>query len=205
MTVNLRHTQSGVLKPAPLGFSWTTLFFSGFPALFRGDLKWAVIMWIVEGSMLVLSFFTFGIASIVVHCVFAATYNKRYLQDLLGQGYLPADDHARHEMARYGVAVMPDPSGPQPPQRETDPEPAPARKVTLERQTLTSARDHGGILTPTDISIDAECDLDKAKKQLDNLVERGHAELRSTRGGDLVYAFPSLLSDAQKERLEPTL
>ena len=86
MTVNLRHVQSGILKPAPVGFSWTTLFFSGFPALFRGDLKWAVIMWIVEGSMLVVSIFTGGIASIVVHIAFAAIYNKRYIVELMAQG-----------------------------------------------------------------------------------------------------------------------
>lgn len=209
MTANLRHAQSGVLKPAPLGFSWTTLFFSGFPALFRGDLKWAVIMWIVHCSMIVVSFFTFGLASLAAHIAFAAIYNKRYIVELMAQGFEPADDHSRNEMARMGVVAMqgpvvtPSSYTPHWEEPEPVPEPEPVRKANLERQTLAAARARNGVLTPTDVSIDAECSLDKAKQMLEDMVSRGHAEMRSTRSGDLVYAFPSLLDEKQRNQLEP--
>lgn len=36
-TIRLTHKNSGVLKDGYYGFSWTTLFFGSFPALFRGD------------------------------------------------------------------------------------------------------------------------------------------------------------------------
>ena len=37
----------GAIKMGKSGFSWTTLFFGIFPALFRGDFKWALIMFLI--------------------------------------------------------------------------------------------------------------------------------------------------------------
>ena len=68
--------KSGVVKDAPVGFSWTTFFFGFFPALIRGDWLWAVIIFAA-------SFVTFGFASIV----FAFIYNRLYIQGLLKQGF----------------------------------------------------------------------------------------------------------------------
>lgn len=203
MTVSLRHTQSGMLKAAPVGFSWTTFFFGPFPALFRGDLKWFTIMLIV-GVM------TLWFANFII---FGAIYNKRYLVDLMSKGFTPADDHSRNVLAQKGIAVIGGTVADQPsaekPRLSTAVQPAPAasastsKRQDLEDQILKVARSRGGVLTPADVAMNTDCNLDKAKEQLEDLVTRGHVELRARRNGDLVYAFPSLLDAEQREALEP--
>ena len=74
-TIKLKSKQ-GVIKEAPVGFSWTTLFFGAFVALFRGDWMWALMM-------IVAQFITFGLASIL----FGFIYNRFYIEGLFKQGY----------------------------------------------------------------------------------------------------------------------
>ena len=81
--ITLRHPMHGGQKQAPIGFSWTTLFFSCFPALIRGDWKWGFIH-------LVLVFLTVGFSALV----FAFIYNKLYVRTLLEQGYTSDEDDA---------------------------------------------------------------------------------------------------------------
>ena len=79
-TVNLKHPEFEVTKEAPVGFSWTILFFGPFPPIFRGDWKWGLII-------LVAAFLTFGLSSFI----FMFIYNKLYLKSLLEQGYTSID------------------------------------------------------------------------------------------------------------------
>ena len=92
MMINLKHAQSGVLKNVKVGFSWTTLLFGFLPPLFRGDIKWALIMFIV-------AFPTFGISWLI----FPFIYNKIYIKDLLEKGYVPADDTAQNALTQRGI------------------------------------------------------------------------------------------------------
>ena len=73
-TINFE--KNSLTKEAPVGFSWTTLFFGFFPALIRGDMKWAVIIFAA-------TFVTFGLAVIV----FAFIYNRLYIQSLVEKGF----------------------------------------------------------------------------------------------------------------------
>ena len=68
----------GMIKECKVGFSWTTLFFGFFVALFRGDLKWSA-------AQLVCSLITWNISSII----FGFIYNKIYINELLKSGFKP--------------------------------------------------------------------------------------------------------------------
>ena len=92
--VVLKHSTSGLLKEAPLGFSWTTLLFSFFPALFRSDIKWALIQFIVACVTLGFSWL-----------IFPFFYNKIYVRGLLEKGYLPADEGASNLLAARGIMM----------------------------------------------------------------------------------------------------
>ena len=74
--VSFTNPMTGQMRRAPIGFSFTVLFFGCFPPLFRGDFKWAFIM-------AALFFLTFGIS----HFIFMFIYNKLYITDLVNQGF----------------------------------------------------------------------------------------------------------------------
>ena len=144
--------------------------------------------------------------------IFGVIYNKRYLVDLMSKGFTPADDHSRNVLAQKGIAVIGGPVLHQPAAETPAPaavQPAPPvpaatpKRQNIENQILGAARSPGGVLTPADVAMETDCNLDKAKQQLEDLVTRGHVELRARRNGDLVYAFPSLLNAEQREALEP--
>lgn len=93
--VMMKNPKTGIIKKGFYGFSWTTFFFSFFPALFRGDLKVAVLV-------LILSCVTGGIAGII----WAFIYNKRYTLKLIEHGYEFCDTPEKNmaAMAALGVA-----------------------------------------------------------------------------------------------------
>ncbi|MGG7078651.1 DUF2628 domain-containing protein [Clostridium sardiniense] len=72
----LLQNDSGLRKEVKQGFSWTTFFFGGFVPLFRGDLKWFIIMWI-------LALISFGISWLVMPFI----YNKKYMEGLMMKGF----------------------------------------------------------------------------------------------------------------------
>jgi hypothetical protein len=92
MQVSLVNPTTNQVKQRKLGFSWTTLFFGFWPALFRGDWKWALIQ-------LPLSIITFGLSSIV----FAFIYNKIHLNGLIEQGYRPSDEFSYTALRGKGL------------------------------------------------------------------------------------------------------
>ncbi len=74
--INFKNPATGELRRAPVGFSWTTLFFGCFPALFRTDWKWFAIM-------LIIAIVTSGVSFLV----FMFIYNKLYITDLIEKGF----------------------------------------------------------------------------------------------------------------------
>ncbi|WP_372881387.1 hypothetical protein [Psychromonas sp.] len=75
-TIVLENPKTGQVKEAPVGFSWTVLFFNFFPALFRSDWKWAIIMFLLASL-------TWGFSGLI----FMFVYNKLHIKDLISNGY----------------------------------------------------------------------------------------------------------------------
>lgn len=92
MQVNLKHHSTGAMKQTKLGFSWTMIFFGGFVPLFRGDVKWFLLTWIV-------AVVTFGLAWFI----FPFVYNKMYIKDLVEKGYIPADETSTNALNAAGI------------------------------------------------------------------------------------------------------
>ena len=60
-------------------------------------------------------------------------------------------------------------------------------KDSLERVILRLAKENKGILTVSEVALGANISIDDARKYLDNLVNKGIAELRVRKTGALVY------------------
>ncbi|GHV78846.1 hypothetical protein AGMMS49944_06370 [Spirochaetia bacterium] len=66
-------------------------------------------------------------------------------------------------------------------------------KETVERTILRLAKHNKGILTASELALEANVSMDEAKKVLDTLVTKGFAELRVRKTGTLVYTLPELM------------
>ncbi|PID05884.1 MULTISPECIES: hypothetical protein [unclassified Sporosarcina] len=102
MVITLKN-DAGLTKSVKVGFSWTTFFFGFFPALFRGDLKWAAIMFILA---LAAGSFTLGLGAWIPGLVFSFIYNKIYIKDLIERGYRPTDEHAESALRENQIITV---------------------------------------------------------------------------------------------------
>lgn len=95
-SIIFKNSITGETKEAPVGFSWTSLFFGFFPAAFRADWKWAFIQFIIQVC-------TFGLSAII----FSFIYNKLYIRDLIGAGF-KAQSIANDDMifASYAIGMQ---------------------------------------------------------------------------------------------------
>lgn len=92
--VYLKNESNGLVEGVKIGFSWTTLFFGFFPALFRGDGKWVLIQ-------IIASLFTWGFSMLI----FPFTYNKIYINKLITRGYVPARDIDKEILIKNGMLI----------------------------------------------------------------------------------------------------
>jgi TM2 domain-containing membrane protein YozV len=73
-------------------------------------------------------------------------------------------------------------------------------KETVERVVLRLAKQNKGILTASEVALEANISIEAAKKDLDAMVTKGFAELRVRKSGALVYTVPELMdSDSPLE------
>jgi len=101
--IAMRHKDSGIVKNGFYGFSWTTLFFGFFPALFRGDFITFIGGFVVS---LIIAAFTLGIGAFFIGLVWAFMYNKYYTRKLLERGYIFAGSESENALAAAAVGVV---------------------------------------------------------------------------------------------------
>lgn len=100
----MKNPKTGESKDAFFGFSWTTLFFGAFPALFRSDFltfAGAVILFLIISAM------TMGVGGYVAAFVWAFYYNKHHAMRLLKDGYMFNGTHEENKRAAlaYGIEL----------------------------------------------------------------------------------------------------
>jgi predicted transcriptional regulator len=64
---------------------------------------------------------------------------------------------------------------------------------SVERAILKTAKANNGIISASELALAANISVEEAKRELDALVSRGHAELRVRKSGSLVYTIPDLM------------
>src|SRR5579883_2046724 len=92
--IMLKHPRTGIIRRGFYGFSWTTLFWGGFPALFRGDFVMGLVF-------IVIQFLTWGVSGLIL----AFFYTKYYTLKLIEQGYEFADSEHNVMQARAKLGV----------------------------------------------------------------------------------------------------
>lgn len=106
--VKMQHRESGIMKNGYFGFSWTTLLYGPFPALFRGDFITFVGWFVIYPLIVVPTFFlTLGIVAVFPGFVWAFFYNGYYTKRLLERGYIFADNPPKVREACRRLRVSP--------------------------------------------------------------------------------------------------
>jgi Fic family protein len=81
-----------------------------------------------------------------------------------------------------------------------DDEERPKGRNSVEHSILKLAKENNGVVTASEVALEAGIPLEQAKKDLDTLVSKGFAELRVRSTGAIVYTFPELMdTDAPLE------
>lgn len=99
MHATLINRNTNERKDVKVGFSWTEFFWGFWPALFRADWKWLIIILLVDVG---LGVFSWGGGSLFFNLIFAFFYNKFYANDLLNSGFEPADDTSYNALLAKG-------------------------------------------------------------------------------------------------------
>lgn len=100
--IRMKHKETGLTKDGFIGYSWTTLLFGSFPALFRGDFITFIGVFVV---LIILGVISFGIGAFIAMIVWSFLYNKYYTRKLIEKGYQFDDTPELNKTAEQFVGV----------------------------------------------------------------------------------------------------
>lgn len=72
----------------------------------------------------------------------------------------------------------------------------------LEHLILRTAKERGGVVSPTQIALEARCSAEEAREQLESMVRNGFAEIKVKKSGHIVYVIPDFLTPEAQDDLE---
>lgn len=101
--VQMKQKNTGIVKPGYYGFSWTSFFFGGLPALFRGDLAYGLAVLAVG---ILMSLFSAGLLWFVVGLIWAFVYNKNYTHRMIQDGLEFDDAPERVAEAKQSLGIF---------------------------------------------------------------------------------------------------
>jgi len=99
----MTNPKTGEIKTAFYGYSWTTLFFGAFPALFRKDFITFIGVFIVAA---IIGFLTLGLGGLFISLVWSFMYNKYYSTNLLKQGFVFSGSDMENKTAAAALGVI---------------------------------------------------------------------------------------------------
>ncbi len=76
------------------------------------------------------------------------------------------------------------------------------RKESVEHVILRIAKKNRGLATPAEVALEGGVSADDAKEHLEQLVNKGFAEVRVRKTGTLVYVFTDFLDEETSSQLE---
>ncbi|EMH1276879.1 hypothetical protein V6A89_003875 [Enterobacter hormaechei] len=82
--LRMENRRTGEWVTGMCGFSWTTLFFGPFPALFRRDFRTFIFFML---ATLLLGLYTLGVGAIALIIIWAFKYNGFYTNRLIRKGF----------------------------------------------------------------------------------------------------------------------
>jgi len=107
--VKMKHKELGIFKEGFFEFSWTTLFFGPFPALFRSDFGTFAAAF---GILFLINLIMFSVIGVfwylfswIPNLAWAFMYNKYFTRKLIEKGYVFNDTESVNKQAADALGV----------------------------------------------------------------------------------------------------
>lgn len=97
MKIQLKNKYTQRVKEAPVGYSWTLLVFGAFVPLFRKDWLSTIVLMVLNLTVVCLGGY---IVEWVIDALFAALYNKYYINKMLASGWEPLNESSQDAINR---------------------------------------------------------------------------------------------------------
>lgn len=75
-------------------------------------------------------------------------------------------------------------------------------RESIEKVILKSAKQNGGLTTPSEVALQSDVSIEEARKALDYLASKGFAEVRISKSGSIAYYFPDILTPDSAQSYE---